>query len=397
MKIYDVTIIGGGVPGMALAALLAPSGLKVLLADAAPPPPALKDVKPDGRTAALMGGSIDILTAARIWAQAKDFGSPLKRMAVIDDSKFPAQADAMIEQIFDAKELGREAFGWNMPLTAMRACLADELAKFKNVTFFTKTTLVDFLVGANDVMVTLDDQKSFTTKLLIGCDGRDSAVRKKSNIDAKRRAYNQSAITCLISHTRPHNDTSSEFHRPGGPFTIVPMQGDVSAIVWVEKDADANAFLKLPRASLIEALQDRTRNRVGKIDLLSNPTAWPLEYLRSHTLTAPRTALAAEAAHVISPIGAQGLNLSLRDVKTLADIIIQSHELGLDIGSAAVLNKYERARKSDVVSRSFTIDLANQAVANDKSAIRALRRLTLRALSLPGPWRHLVMKKGLAA
>lgn len=384
-------------PGMALARLLAASGLKVLLADAAPPPPALKDVKADGRTAALMGASIDILKEAGIWATAKDYGSPLKRMAVIDDSRFPAEADAMIEQIFDAKELGRDAFGWNMPLTAMRACLADELEKFKNVTYRTKASLQDFIVGTNDVLVTLADQKPFSTKLLIGCDGRDSIVRTQSKIGTKRRAYNQSAITCLISHTKPHNDTSSEFHRPGGPFTIVPMQGNISAIVWVEKDDDAQTYLKLPKISFIEALQDRTRGRIGKIELLTNPAAWPLEYLRSNKLTAPRVALAAEAAHVISPIGAQGLNLSLRDTKTLADILTQAHSLGLDIGSAAVLNKYERARKGDVTSRSFTIDLANQAVANDTKAIRALRRLTLRALSLPGPWRHLVMKKGLAA
>lgn len=383
MNKFDIAIIGGGPAGFTLAALLAPTGIRLLLADSSGSTPSLKDVTPDGRTAALMGGSIDTLTAAGVWPLLESYASPLRRMAVVDDSRFPANPEAMIEQGFAAHELGRDAFGWNMSLTAMRAALNDVLKTHKNVTVRFDTKVTDFA--------------SLEASLIVGCDGRDSKVRDFAGIGVKRHAYGQSAITCLIRHSQPHLDTSTEFHRPGGPFTIVPCRNDTSAIVWVEKTDDAQRFLKLPKPRFVEELQSRTRDCVGTIELISSPACWPLEYVRSTKLTGPRVALAAEAAHVISPIGAQGLNLSLRDVSTLAGIITQAFEIGLDVGSATVLDRYEKARTPDVASRSFAIDFMNQAVANDKNAVRALRRLALRALSLPGPWRQLVMKKGLAA
>lgn len=389
----DVLIAGGGVAGMVLAVLLKQGGLKVILADAAPPPAKFQDSHPDGRTAALMGRSIDILEDVGIWPVLKNYSAPLKRMAVVDDSRFPAGFNAMVEQIFDASELSREAFGWNIPLSAARAVLA---TKMGDVKYMTRATLTTFKVN-NSVIAHLSNGHDVEAALLVGCDGRDSSVREQSGINATRRVYHQNALTCLISHARPHDDTSVEFHRRGGPFTIVPMQGNTSAIVWVEKENDARALLKLPKDAFTRALQERTRDRLGAIELVTTPASWPLEYLRADKLTAPRVALAAEAAHVISPIGAQGLNLSLRDVRGLAEIIIQAKNVGLDIGSQTVLDRYERARKGDVASRSFAIDLVNQAVANDTGAMRMLRRLTLRALSLPGPWRQIVMKKGLAA
>jgi len=378
----DALIIGAGVPGLALAILLGNAGLRVTLADSGPMIPPYDPNKPDGRTVALMGGSIDILSGAGIAEDIKTFGSPLKRMAVVDDSRFPSGEDNMIEQVFDAAEMKREAFGWNVPLPALRAALHAQIKKNKNVTFLPNT-------GFEKI------EKDYT--VLIGADGRESGVRKSAGIEAEKKPYGQTAITCVISHTRDHRHTSTEFHRPGGPFTLVPMQNKTSAIVWVEKDDDAKAFLKLPRAGFIHALQERTRGKLGTITLETNPVSWPLEYIRSKSLIASRTALTAEAAHVLSPIGAQGLNLSLRDVRDLADTLIAAHDAGLDIGSDTVLAEYARKRSGDIISRTAAIDFTNQMVANESEPLRALRRLTLRALSLPGPLRKLVMKKGLAA
>lgn len=397
MTNYDICIIGAGPPGLALAALLGDAGLKIVVADAGPAIPPLKDVKVDSRTVALMGASIDTLAAAGVWPLLQEYGAPLRRMSVVDDSAYPKGEDDTIEQTFAAYELDRDYFGYNLPLAAIRSGLHERLKKNKAVQVMTGAALKTFSADASSMMVTFENGKTLRCKLLVGCDGRNSPVREQSGIAARRRGYGQQAITCLIAHTKTHDDTSSEFHRPGGPFTIVPMKGNTSAIVWVEKDADADAFMKLRKPDFTRALQDRTRGRVGKIELLSNPASWPLEYLRSERLTAPRVALAAEAAHVISPIGAQGLNLSLRDVAALADIVTGAHELGLDIGSPSVLAAYERARLPDIISRTWTVDIANQAVASDTGAVRHLRRLALRALSLPGPWRQLVMKKGLAA
>jgi len=383
MSKCDILIIGAGVPGLSLAVLLGATGLEVTLADAGPAIPAYDPAKPDGRTVALMGASVDILARAGIEDAIRADGNPLKRMAVVDDSRYPAGADNMIEQIFDSAETGRDAFGWNIPLPALRAALHTQIKKYKNIAFMPGTSLSDL--------------KTLKYDLLVGADGRNSAVRTQAGIDAFKKSYGQTAITCVIEHSSSHRNTSTEFHRPGGPFTLVPMRGKTSAIVWVEKDADAEAFLKLPRDGFTRGLQERTRDMVGSVRLVTNPVSWPLECLRSEKLAAPRTVLVAEAAHVMSPIGAQGLNLSLRDIRDLADTILNARHAGLDIGSDTVLADYARRRSGDISSRTTAIDFTNQMVASNSGPLRALRRLALRAMSLPGPLRQMIMKKGLAA
>ncbi|NBX66522.1 MAG: ubiquinone biosynthesis protein [Proteobacteria bacterium] len=397
MKNCDTLIIGGGAPGLALAIHLAKDGLNLIVADAGAPPAPLSKTPLDSRTVALMGGSIGIIEETGIWPTLKKCANPLSRMAVVDDSRYPAGSDQMVEQAFSASELGRTEFGWNVPLAQLRAALFEAAKKQKNIAFFWNDAFQSAQEKTGGITIHLARTKNISARLLIGTDGRNSPVREAAGIKATRRPYGQKAITCIFKHSRPHEDTSVEFHRTGGPFTFVPMPDKHCSVVWVEKSEDADAFLRLPKQAFTKALEDRTRGRLGKIELVTPPSAWPLEYLRAERLTAPRIALAAEAAHVISPIGAQGLNLSLRDIKTLAEIISSAHANGLDIGSHTTLAAYERARKGDVLTRSLTIDLANQAVASDTPALRVMRRLTLRALSLPGPWRQLVMKKGLAA
>jgi 2-octaprenyl-6-methoxyphenol hydroxylase len=200
----------------------------------------------------------------------------------------------------------------------------------------------------------------------------------------------------MISHTQSHDDTSIEFHRSGGPCTFVPCGDNQSAIVWVEKSDDVDAFLKLPKKSFIQALQDRSRGTLGQIDLMIEPESWPLMTLKANRLVAPKIALMAEAAHVLSPIGAQGLNLSLRDVNDLADVIINAVHNGDDVGSLTVLKIYEKKRMADMIPRLYGVDWLNQFVANDNKFIASLRRLGLRTIKHGGRLRRFVMKQGLA-
>ena len=232
--------------------------------------------------------------------------------------------------------------------------------------------------------------------LVVGADGRRSTVREWAGINAAQKDYGQSAITCVISHSQSHDDTSTEFHRTGGPCAFVPCGDNTSAVVWVEKTDDANEFLKLPRAAFISALQERSRGILGQIDMIVDPVSWPLMTLKADRLIAPKIALIAEAAHVLSPIGAQGLNISLRDVEVLANTVLKAVKAGRDIGSMNVLKTYERRRHRDVTSRHFGVNMLNQMVANDNVILREMRRFGLRAIKYAGPLRKLLMKEGLA-
>jgi 2-octaprenyl-6-methoxyphenol hydroxylase len=379
----DVLISGGGVPGLCLGALLGDLGLSVTIIDPHPPAP-LNTTQPDGRTAALMAGSVNILKATGAWDQCAKHGAALEILRIIEGD---ARAD------FTADDIGLPCFGINMPNAILRAALAEHLHKRTHVHLLT-TTL--FALDANDfsVTATLDNGQNIRTRLLVGADGRQSQTRKLAGINVWERAYGQHAITCLIGHSRPHHHISTEFHRPGGPFTLVPMPGNVSSVVWVEYDSDAETFLKLRRPEFEHALQDRTEGLLGHITLQTNPESWPLKALRAENLTAPRIALMAEAAHVVHPLGAQGLNLSLRDAAVLAEEITDAARRGQDIGSRAVLDRYQFRRRADIMTRSMGTDSLTRMVSNDISLLRGLRRIGLKTVETLPALRRFAMHEG---
>ena len=383
----DIVISGGGVPGLTLALLLGRLGLAIAVLEPHPPAPA-REIKPDGRTAALMAKSINILTSAGVWEACAPYAAALKTLRIVEGE---TRAD------FQSGEIGLPFFGMNMPNNLQRAILTEQAAKLPSITL-----LADSLSGFESddfgVTVRLESGKSLRTRLLVGADGRRSKVRKDSGIAVRERDYGQSALTCLIDHTRPHDNISTEFHRPGGPFTIVPLpdteSGHRSSIVWVEYNDDADRFLKLRRQDFEAALQERSANLVGKITLATPPQSWPLKALRAKELTAPRVALIAEAAHVVHPLGAQGLNLSLRDAATLAEEIADAARRGQDIGSAVILDRYAYRRRADILTRVTGIDGLNRLVSNDISLLRSLRGAGLKTISALEPLRRFTMKEG---
>jgi 2-octaprenyl-6-methoxyphenol hydroxylase len=383
MQKSQIAIVGAGIPGLSLALILANQNFNITVIERGTLPESDK-VKPSARTTALMQGSLDILARAGVWPAFKPHCTPLRQLSIIDDSTFPKGADNMIREDFKAEELGLAEFGYNIPLIAMTAALGDLARSHKNITILENTT------------ITQDDDAILNADLIVGADGRKSIIREWAGIKAQEKYYDQTAITCVISHTLPHNNTSTEFHRSGGPCTFVPYGENTSAVVWVEKTDDADAIFKLPKQNFIQALQDRTREILGQIDLIVPPESWPLMTLKTDRLIAPRIALIAEAAHVLSPIGAQGLNLSLRDVGALADIIIVAQLANRDVGCESVLKKYERDRRRDIAPRVIGIDLFNDMIANDNIFIRGARRLGLQAIRHAGPLRTILMRAGLA-
>lgn len=390
---HDVIISGGGTPGLTLALLLAQTGLRSVVIDPAP----LSQFtisSPEGRTSALMQSSIAVLKQTGVWNMTLPYGAPLEILRIIDDSF--GNKTQQIETNFPACNIGLDFFGINMPNNILRSALAIAARQHKVTTLCGSSRLTGFSTDDFGVTVNLDDGTSLRAPLLIAADGRESPVREKSGIACWHHDYGQSAITCLIHHSSSHQNISTEFHRPGGPFTLVPLPGNTSSVVWVEKTADADTFMALSRHNFTQALQDRTDGRLGRITLSSDPQSCPLIALRARNFTARRVALVAEAAHVLSPLGAQGLNLSLRDVDCLAKIIIKAAQTGMDIGAQSILATYEKQRRSDIWVRSISTDGLTRLVSHNHRPLHGLRRTGLKTISMIEPLKVMAMQQGMA-
>lgn len=388
----DILIIGGGIAGLTLALLLARGGVETTLVEPYPPAP-LKDTKPSGRTVALMDRSLHVIQATEVWDDIAHFACAMRCMRIIDDS-MPERTS--IQSEFESREIGLDQFGYNIPNATLRAALHEAAQNHKYITILCPAELADFQTSPHHVTATLADGSQIRSPLIVGVDGRKSLVRKIAGIHARKHDYKQSAITCLINHSRSHNNTSTEFHRPGGPLALVPLDGNRSAVVWVEPTARAEQIIALKKQDFVQKLQDLSKNILGGITLESAPECWPLISVSASRLTAPRTVIAAEAAHVISPITAQGLNLSLRDMAALAETILDAMRLGLDPGAPHILRKYERRRHMDTATRVLGVNALNSIVSTEVQALKGLRRLGLKAVDGIGALKGMAMRHGLA-
>lgn len=386
----DVIISGGGLAGLALAALLGGVKLNVHIIEPFPPK-SLKDTPVTGRTVALMQSSLKVLEAARMGDFCAEHGTKMEVMRIIDDS---LKGQKTIKSEFDSFDLGLPFFSMNLPNGLLRAALFERVKSLGNITIH-NSALRDFTIN-NTVIATLEDGQKIHSPLIIGADGRKSTVRKIANIKASKKDYGQSAITCVINHSCAHNNTSTEFHRSGGPFALVPMKGNQSSVVWVETTQKADELMRLSRDAFEQTLQERTNNILGAVNLETTPESWPLCTIKTNAMSAPRVALIAEAAHVMSPITAQGLNLSLRDVAALAETIVDSMRLGQDHGSKETLRRYESRRSLDVTTRVLGVNGMNQIVSTNSNALKDLRRAGLKTIERFSLLKTLAMQHGLA-
>lgn len=388
----DLLIIGGGVAGLTLGVLLGRTGLNVHIVEPFPPKP-FSGTDASSRTVALMQSSLNVLRGAGLADFCEEYGTKMEVMRIIDDSVAKQEP---ITSEFESFDLGMPYFSMNIPNSLLRARLYEDAGSIKNITVHENTALTDFVLEGARVRATLENGTFVNAPLIVGADGRESLVRKTAGIKASKKPYGQNAITCIINHSHAHNNTSTEFHRSGGPFALVPMAGNQSSVVWVEKAARAEEIIKLSKQDFEAALQKATNDILGGITLAENPQMWPLCTIKAKSLIAPRTALIAEAAHVMSPITAQGLNLSLRDVAALAETLIDALRVGADIGSDVILRGYEKRRHLDIDTRSFGVDKMNKIVSNDSAAIKDFRRIGLKLVTNFSPLRTIAMQHGLA-
>lgn len=381
---FDIIVAGAGPAGLAAALAFAQEGFSTALVGTT-------DAPHDARTVALLDGSVRFLAALGVWERIEPDAAPMRLMRLIDatDNLFRSPP---VE--FSSREIGLDAFGYNIENVRLVAHLVDEAAKRPHLTLFPQR-VAGFFADSQVATVTLDDGCRLTARLAVGAEGRRSPLRQASGIGTRNWSYPQTAVTAILSHTREHHDSSTEFHTRAGPFTLVPLQGRRSSLVWVNRPEDAARLAALDDDAFARAVEERASSLLGAMRLDGPRGAVPLSGMKATPLVATRLALVGEAAHVFPPIGAQGLNLGLRDGAALRDALVDARAAGYDIGTPRVLEPFGRARATDTAMRTNVIDMLNRTLLSDFLPADLLRGAGLLTLSLFGPLRRAVMREGL--
>jgi 2-octaprenyl-6-methoxyphenol hydroxylase len=390
----DILISGGGVAGLSAAAALGSAGFRVICVDPAPPVTDADDAGADLRTTAFLQPSIPVLAAAGLWDRLAPHAAPLQVMRIIDAGG-PDPVARLVKE-FDAAEISDRPFGWNLPNWLLRREMVARLAELPNVSFRPGIGFARMLVRDAEVLVTLTGGAQVSARLVIGADGRTSPVREALGIGARTFRYGQKALAFAVGHDLPHQNVSTEVHRSGGPFTLVPLPDrdghPASAVVWMEAGPEIGRLAALPVEAFEAEMTARSSGILGPLRLLTRRSAWPIISQIANRMSGPRTALMAEAAHVVPPIGAQGLNMSLADLNTLLDLVLQHRD---DPGVSAVTDTYHRRRHLEVQARVTGIDVLNRASMAGAQPLRDLRSQALDWLYSAKPVRQTLMRAGL--
>lgn len=396
MTQVDIFISGGGVAGLTAAAAFGAAGFSVIIADPMPP---ITDEKTDGadlRTTAFLQPARNFLNAAGLWDRLAPHATPLQIMRIVDAGG--AEPTPRVTRDFNASDISDLPFGWNLPNWLLRREMVARLAELPNVDFRTGVGFASMLTRTNEVRVTLTDGARLTAKLVIGADGRNSPARQAAGIAAKTTRYGQKAVTFAVTHAAPHDNVSTEIHRTGGPFTLVPLPDHdgkpCSAVVWMEDGPEALRLAALPELDFNAEATARSAGTYGPLTLASRRMVWPIISQIADRMNGERTALVAEAAHVVPPIGAQGLNMSLGDLACLLDLAQATPDR---LGDADMLAKFHRARHPDITLRVKGVDLLNRASQAENPLLRDLRAKGVEALYSIGPLRKTIMRLGLGA
>lgn len=387
----DILIAGAGPSGLAAACALGAEGHRVVLVDPAPPVTGEDAPGADLRTTALLQPARTMLERAGAWDGLAPRGTALWKMRIVD----AATPDPVVRD-FDARDISDAPFGWNFPNWALRGALLDRASSLDTVDLRFGLSVTAMLRRNAAARVTLSDGTRLTARLVVACDGRDSALRRMADIPVRRVDYGQTAIVFAVAHDRPHEDVSVEVHRSGGPFTLVPLPDrgweHRSGVVWMDDAAIQQARMEMSDADFAAAANERSADVLGHLRLVPGRAAWPILSVLAGRFTARRLALVAEAAHAMPPIGAQGLNTSLKDIATLRDLAATG-----EIGSDAMLDAYARARQADVALRMAGIDLLNRSSIAGLVPVQRLRRAGVAAFHDVPPIRRALMHLGLGA
>jgi 2-octaprenyl-6-methoxyphenol hydroxylase len=376
----EVAVVGGGPAGLVSAIALKAAGVDTLLI--APPP------EDDHRTTALLAGSVTALATLGVWQTCRPHAAPLVTMRIVDDTQRLLRAP---EVAFTATEIGLDAFGQNIENRHLIAALSARAAEL-DLGRVAETALA---VASDRAGVTIElANGTARVRLAIGADGQRSLCRAAAGIGTDRRAYPQTALTLNLAHARPHRGTATEFHTESGPFTLVPLPGRRSSLVCVLDPTRAAVLAAATDAELSAEIERRAHSLLGKMSVEPGRGLFPLAVETAHSFARERIALVGEAAHVVPPIGAQGLNLGLRDAATLAELVADARRQNTDVGSPSVLARYNAQRRADVTSRRIAVDLLNRSLLTDFFPVQSVRGLSLFLVDRIGPLRRALMREG---
>jgi 2-octaprenyl-6-methoxyphenol hydroxylase len=379
----EIAVVGGGPSGLVAAIAAASAGLETVLF--APEP-----AKADRRTTALLDGSVRVLKSLSVWPKLEPEAAPLERLRIVDATQRLIRAP---EVTFAACELGLDAFGQNIENETLRRALRSTVDRTDRLRVVTEA--VEIVSPEETSVVLRAGGREERVSLVIAADGRQSICRQAAGIGTETKQLAQTAIVVNLRHSRPHENFSTEFHTESGPFTLVPLAGNRSSLVWVVTPGEADALLMLGDDDLAEEIERRAHSIVGRMHVEGERGSFPLAIELAQPLAARRIALVGEAGHLLPPIGAQGLNLGIRDAATIAEIAVDARRAGRDVGDADVMETYEVRRRPDIRNRALAVEWMNRSLLSDFLPAQALRGLGLELASRFSFLRRAMMREGL--
>jgi 2-octaprenyl-6-methoxyphenol hydroxylase len=381
-KTTEVAVVGGGPVGLTAAIALASAGIETTLLARSP--------QADNRTTALLASSVTALETLGVWSLCADQAAPLRVIRIVDDTKRLLRAP---EVRFEAAEIGLPAFAYNIKNQHLMAALSARARQLPQLQWV-EGEVCAFDIARSSARVMLADGREIIASLVIGADGRRSLCREAAGIASDHRSYPQTALTFNLQHTRPHRDISTEFHTESGPLTLVPLPGNRSSLVWVVSASEADLLRTLDDEELAEEIERRSHSILGKVTIESRPGAFPLALETARCFGQNRVALIGEAAHALPPIGAQGLNLGLRDAATIGEFAVAARRNGEDLGGPEVLARYNSARRLDIGSRTLAVDFLNRSLLSDFLPLQGARGFALYLMDRIAPLRRALMREG---
>ncbi len=380
----DVLIIGGGLVGGPLACALAAAGVSVSVVDAEDPETAVAP-EFDGRASAVALAPQRVLAAIGLWPEIAPYAAAIEQIRVSD-------GPSPLFLHYDHRTLGDEPFGWIVENRAIRRAIMHRMAELPLLKLFAPARLVDLQREADRVVAQLADGTRLSAALAVAADGRASPTRVAAGIGISRWDYGQTAIVCTVAHSRPHHGVAQERFLPSGPFAILPLPGNRSSVVWSEKSHLVPAIMAQDDEAFRRELETRFGDFLGGIALEGPRFAYPLSIQFADAYTAHRLALVGDAAHGMHPVAGQGMNMGLRDVAALAEVLVEAKRLGIDPGNATVLNRYTRWRRFDNMLMLGITDGLVRLFSNDFGPLRLARDLGMAAIDRVAPLKRFFMR-----